>query len=200
MDPFIAYDYNHYNALANDYYKVKKHYQWSNETTKLPLIYLPWLNKASKSMCSFLPQFLLRISSEYPHIQTGSSFPYTLFWGNVCYLFLNADAARDWVDFFVPIAKKKFGKQPNDTRFPKPDPSHTAIVESEDTGNLAVVFRMKTEYVRFRNSLLWDQMLNGSRRHKGQQKQRFSIQDGPWIPHGPRSHQNPSYQYLSYSL
>ena len=23
MDPFIAYDYNHYNALANDYYKVK---------------------------------------------------------------------------------------------------------------------------------------------------------------------------------
>ena len=108
MDPFIAYDYNHYNALANDYYKVKKHYQWSNETTKLPLIYLPWLNKASKSMCSFLPQFLLRISSEYPHIQTGSSFPYTLFWGKVCYLFLNADAARcSWLSWFLCSDRKE---------------------------------------------------------------------------------------------
>ena len=36
-----------------------------------------------------------------------------------------------------------------------------------------MVFRMRAEYVRFRNSLLRCQMFNGNQHHKGPKKQKF---------------------------
>ena len=62
-------------------------------------------------------------------------------------------------------------------------------------GNLTVVFRMRTEYVQFRKPLLSCWKFNDSQRHKGPWKQRLSIQDGLWIPHGQRGRNNPRYQY-----
>ena len=73
---------------------------------------------------------------------------------------------------------------------------HRSTPKRRDTGNFAQVFRMKTEWVRFRMLFLWGQMINRSRRHKRPQKQRYNIQDEVWIHHGPRGHYNPQYRHF----
>lgn len=87
------------------------------------------------------------------------------------------DAVREWPDLFILVARTNFWKSLNKTCFP-----YATMVEREDARAVAMVLKKTTEYAQFGNSLLWDQVFNGSQHHRGPWKQSVSIQDGPEYP------------------